>query len=467
MKNRRPRFSILLSTLFGLLVLITLQLGDETSKSFAAASKAPQRFAIISELSVDGIAEIMKATPDGKYLVHTNSKRSSIDVVDLADPTNAHTVASLDMPGEPTSVDVSPDGKWALAVIYASKSKAKKKPIDPRVPGVLALIDLRDPAKASVTSLMGIGHHPDSIAVTASGDQLMGIIAIENEPLIVVDGKVVDDDAPGNPDDISEKGAIQIVTVNPNQPNHYSVTTLPLDEVMLRNAKMLNIDDPQPEYVALSHGNQLAAVSLQENNGIVIVDFAAAKIVGSFNLGTVSPRPADLVNDGEVDLVQSYPTDADAQPLAGVRFPDGISYTPDGQFILSADEGELPLTGGRGFSIWTPSGEFVWDDGGEIERRANEMGLYDDERSDVRGIEVEGVTAARFGSQDFAFAVSERGSFVVIYDITNPRAPIFEQILPTGKGPESVVAIPKRNLLAVAAEKSGTITIIGYGADTE
>jgi DNA-binding beta-propeller fold protein YncE len=245
------------------------------------------------------------------------------------------------------------------------------------------------------------------------------------------------------------------------------VTTLPLDETLLSNAQMLNINDPQPEYVGLSPDNKLVAVSLQENNGIVVIDPVAAKIVTAFSLGTVSERPADLRDDGEVKLVQSYPGDASGQPFAGKRFPDAISFTPDGKYILSADEGELPLTGGRGFSIWTPSGDFVWDDGGEIERRANELGFYDDKRSNVRGIEVEGITAARFGTRDYAFALSERGSFVVIYDITDARAPRFVQILPTGKEPESVVAIPERNLLVVAAEKSGTITIIGHTADAE
>ncbi|CAA0078395.1 Uncharacterised protein [Halioglobus japonicus] len=459
--SRRP---IQLFAIVGSLAMTLLQLHDESSASYAAT--AANRFETISEFKVDGNAEIMQAAAGGRYLVHTNSTQSSIDVVDLTDPANAKTVVSLDMPGEPTSVGVSPDGNWALAVVYASKPKAAKKPIDPRLPGVLALIDLRDPANASVSSLMGIGHHPDSIAVTRSGDDLVGVIAIENEPLIVVDGKVVASDAPGHPNDISEKGAIQIVTINPANPQHYRLTTLPLEETLLRNAQMLNINDPQPEYVAIAHSKQLAAVSLQENNGIVLVDYLAGKITGAFNLGIASPRPADLQNDGNVKLVQSYPTDATTQPLAGTRFPDAISFTPDGEFILSADEGELSLTGGRGFSIWTLNGEFVWDDGGEIERRANELGLYPDERSDVRGIEVEGITSARFGARDYAFAVSERGSFVVIYDISDPRAPEFVQILPTGKGPESVVAIAQRNLVAVAAEKGGSITVIGHIADT-
>lgn len=451
------RICALLVAAAGCLALITLPLRAET----------PGSFTIISEFSVDGNAEIIQAAAAGMYLVHTNRDRSSIDIVDLINPVNAKAVASLDMPGEPTSVSVSPDGKWALAVVYGSKSKAGKRPLDPRLPGVLALIDLRDPVNAAVTSFMGIGHHPDSIAVTRSGDELLAVIAIENEPLIVVEDKVIDSDAPGNPNDISEKGSVQIVRINPIQPNDYSVTTVPLDEALLRNARMLNIDDPQPEYIALSYETQLAIVSLQENNGIVIVNPLTAEIVGAFNLGTVSPRPADLLNDGKIKLGQRYPSDVSEQPLAGTRSPDAISFTPDGKYILSADEGDLALTGGRGFSIWTTSGEFVWDDGGEIERRASELGLYPDHRSELRGIEVEGITAARFGARDYAFAVSERGSFVVIYEITNPRAPRFVTILQTGIGPESVVAIPERNLLVVAAEKSGTITIIGHTSSTE
>ena len=463
-----PRRPVQLIALAGTLALTLSQLHNGSYAGYAATGDGAGRFETISEYSVDGNAEIMQAAAGGRYLVHTNSKRSSVDVVDLTDPAAASTVSSVELPGEPTSVGVSPDGNWALAVVYASKPKANKKPIDPRLPGVLALIDLRNPADASVTALMGIGHHPDSIAVAASGDSLVAVIAIENEPLIVVDGKVLDSDAPGHANDISEKGSIQIVTINPLKPNHYSLTTLALGESLLRDAHMLNAADPQPEYVAIARGRQLAAVSLQENNGIALVDYLAGEVTGAWDLGVVAARPADLVNDDDSGFAQTYPTDAlSTEPLAGTRFPDAISFTPDGEFILSADEGELPLTGGRGFSIWTLNGEWVWDDGGEIERRATELGLYPDDRSDVRGIEIEGITAARFGDRDYAFAVSERGSFVVIYDISDPRAPEFVQILPTGKGPESVVAIPQRNLVAVAAEKGGSITIIGHITDAE
>ena len=125
------------------------------------------------------------------------------------------------------------------------------------------------------------------------------------------------------------------------------------------------------------------------------------------------------------------------------------------------------MTGGRGISIWSLNGELAWDDGGDIEKRAAAAGLYPDERSDKKGVEMEGIAAGRFGARDFAFAVSERGSFLVIYDISNPYAPEFIDLLPTGEAPESVIAIPSRNLVVVAAEESGTLTVFRYESAEE
>ena len=154
--------------------------------------------------------------------------------------------------------------------------------------------------------------------------------------------------------------------------------------------------------------------------------------------------------------------DAKGQPLAGTRFPDAVAFSPDGQYLLSADEGDAPLTGGRGFSIWSLTGELVWSDEGQTEQQAAAAGFYPDSESAKRGIEIEGISTGRFGSRDFAFAVSEKGSFLSIYDISNPYAPEFVQMLSTGNKPESVVAIPARNLVAVAAEGSGNISIYEY-----
>ena len=419
-------------------------------------------FTTIAEFKVDGNAEIIQAAAGGNALVYTNSDKETIDVLDISDPAMPQLLAALPMPGEPTSVGVGPDGEWAFAVVPAGEPDEGEAPPDQRLPGILFVIDLRTIAAPQIVASIGIGHQPDSVAVTRKGDKLLAVVAIENEPVVVVDGIVIDDEAPSQPNDISEPGVIQVIALDPAQPRSYSVTTVEPDADLLRNALMLYPDDPQPEYVALSPGKHLAAVSLQENNGIVLVEPSTGEIVGAFSLGKVANRAADLTANDVVNLTQTYPADAADEPLAGTRFPDAISFTPDGQYILSADEGEQSLTGGRGFSVWSLDGTFIWDDGGQLERRAAELGLYPDKRSDNKGIEVEGITAARFGTRDYAFVLSERGSFVAIYDIANPQAPSFVEIIPVGTGPESAVVIPERNLLVIAAEESGTLTFVSY-----
>jgi hypothetical protein len=58
-----------------------------------------------------------------------------------------------------------------------------------------------------------------------------------------------------------------------------------------------------------------------------------------------------------------------------------------------------------------------------------------------------------FGGTPMLFLLSERGSVVGVYDMTDPAAPELVQLLPSGIGPEGAVAIPERNLLAVANEE--------------
>jgi len=451
------KFLIGIFVVVAIIFVATIQWPEESTSEFIE----------IGQLTVDGNAEIVRSSADGQLLVHTNARRQSIDIVDLSEPTAPVVLASIKVPGEPTSVDISADGLWALATVHVKRSKKGKPPTDPRLPGVLAVIDLQNPAAPVLASVIGIDNHPDSIAVTTAGDELVAVIAIENEPLLVKDGVLADDDQTDGSKDISSAGVVQIVSLNPATPRNWSVTTLQIPTDLLTNAEILNPEDPQPEFIALSPGRHMAAVSLQENNGILLVDLATEEISGAFTLGRVTDRLADLKDNGLTELTQRYPSDSLEPEQAGMRTPDAIAFSPDGQYLLSADEGEAPMTGGRGFSVWTLNGDLAWDDGGEIEALAAAANLYPDHRSEEKGIEIEGISTGRFGARDFAFAVSERGSFMVVYDISNPNLPQFVQLLETGTAPEGVIAIPSRNLIVVAAEESGTLTIYRYEPSVE
>jgi len=443
--------------LFAVVVLVAA--GAAAFWFYSSNSGRPQasEFAAVGELAVDGNAEIVAASPDGMLLAHTNTKQQSVDLVNISDPAAPVNVGRIAVPGEPTSVAVSPDGLWALATLNLSESKTGSEPLHPRIPGGLAIIDIADSAAPLLSEIIGIGHHPDSIAVAASGADLVAVVAIENEPVVIADGVVTDHDTPGNPNDISLPGKVQVITFNPLRQDNYRVASLDLSQARLEEAGLEYPGDAQPEFVALSPDLSLAAVSLQENNGIVVFDPYWLETRRMFSTGRVALRKADLRNDGTTRLNDDYPEVTEDQPHTGKRFPDGVTFTPSGDYLLSADEGEMPLTGGRGISLWSLDGELIWEDGGEIEAAAAAAGLYPDYRSSEKGIEIEGVAAARFDTRDFAFAAAERGGFVAVYDITDPMAPEFVQLLRTGSEPESVVAIPRRGLLAVAAEGSGSI----------
>jgi hypothetical protein len=215
---------------------------------------------------------------------------------------------------------------------------------------------------------------------------------------------------------------------------------------------MLFGDDPQPEFVSVHE--EYAAVTLQENNAIGIIRLwnPASPDISVFLAGTADDRRADLVEDAAIDFSQMYPADALAdQPLAGRRFPDGIAWSPRGYQLFTADEGEFDCTGGRGWSAFSPHGGFLWDDGGRLEKTAVTRGYYPDARSENKGVEMEGIASATFGWNEFVFVTSERGSFLSVYELDHGR-PKFVQLLPTGLAPESVLAIPNRNLVVTANE---------------
>lgn len=440
--------------------------------TIATAQFTPQSFERVGDIGVDGVAEIVAASDNGRRVIFTNSDAEELGVVDIRNPRKPRLVGRVQVKGEPTSVSVA--GRYAAATVWADKHSDGNTP--PRfLPGKLYVLDfgLGGRAKPRLLGTVDIGWHPDSVQLTNIGGDLVAVVAIENEPVIVgTDGLVEDDDRPGSPNDKSPAGLIQVVTINTRRVSQSRVVDVEIPAAALSKAGCLYPDDPQPEFVDI-HGTT-AAISLQENNGIAIVDIkdpAKPVLTRVFGLGEVSNRVADLTGDDNIVFNEIYPRDVDgtkhAIPLdagdspvkPGSRFPDSIAFSPDGSTIYSADEGELNYTGGRGFSAWGVDGTFAWDDGGFLEQLNKIVSHYPEGRSESKGIEIEGLTAARFGTRDFAIIMSERGSNLTIWDITNPKAPLWIQHLSTGVEPEGVVAIPSRNLFVVSSEASGTLTI--------
>ena len=91
-------------------------------------------------------------------------------------------------------------------------------------------------------------------------------------------------------------------------------------------------DDPEPEYVSINASNQ-AAVTLQENNHIVIIDLATGNVVRHWSAGTTT-HLADTVEDNDIQFVN--------QIVNARREPDAIAWTPGGR-LVTANEGDYDL----------------------------------------------------------------------------------------------------------------------------
>ncbi len=203
-------------------------------------------------------------------------------------------------------------------------------------------------------------------------------------------------------------------------------------------------EDPEPEYVAINEDN-IAVVTLQENNAIVLIDLATKSVMNSFSAGSVNLTMIDTEGDPEALIDQS--SSLDNIP----REPDGVAFMGNDYFV-TADEGDLD-GGSRGFTVFnTNDGSIAYTSGSFMDQFAASVGHYPDGRSGNKGVEPENVAFGTFEGVDYLFVNAERAGLNFVYDVTDPTAPKYKQVLPTNVGPEGVYTIPERDLVVVASE---------------
>ncbi len=361
------------------------------------------------------VAEIAAASTDGMTLIYTDSPKNQIGFVNLADPANPVPTGILAMGGEPTSVTVK--GGYALVAVNTSADYVNTS-------GKLVVVDI---ATKAVVHSIEMGGQPDSVAISPDGKYVA--VVIENER----DESLKDPAAPQLP-----AGKLVVVNSSSATPSAWTAT-----DVNLVGLASLYSADPEPEYVDINSDN-IAVVTLQENNHIVLVNLATGAVVRHFTAGTVDVMNVDLT-DNRPALIK--PTETQT---ARMREPDGVSWI-NTEYFATANEGDLN-GGSRGFTVFNTKGDVVWDSASELDDIAIRMGHYQDRRSDAKGNEPENIELAVYGSDRYLFVNSERSSLVFVYDVNDPKKPKFKQALPAATGPEGGIAIPSRNLLVVASE---------------
>ena len=384
-------------------------------------------------VSEETVAEIVTVSSDGNLLIYTDSATENIGFVDITDPKAPKPAGLVAMTGEPTSVAVT--GEYALAAVNTSESYASPS-------GHLAVIHV--PTRTIVRTI-DLGGQPDSI--TVSQDNRYAAIAIENErneALCVggaLDGQEVGDDA-------CEQGGGRLGWL-PQAPAGYLVIVDLIGRPSLWKTRKVDLTglaakfpgDPEPEFVDISVNN-VAAVTLQENNHIVLVHLPTGKVVNHFSAGEVDLSGIDIEENDLIELTGS---------IAGVpREPDAVAWLSPNEFA-TADEGD-PEGGSRGFTIFRDTGAVRFAAGNAMEHRVVRHGRYPEDRSENKGNELEGAEFGQYGGRRFLFVGSERSNVVGVYQVMPNGTPELSQVLPASVGPEGLLAIPDRNLFVIASE---------------
>lgn len=410
-----------------------LLIAAAVSPAGAAPGGANRTFTEVATFAVSGeVAEILAVTPDGRTLLYTDSATGEVGLVDLTRPSRPRDLGTVQLDGEPTSVAVTRDGRYALAVVDTSPSFAEPS-------GELAVIDLRT---RTVVRTIALGGQPDSIAISPKGS--VAAVAIENQRDEDVEVGDVEGGLPQAP-----AGFLAVVDLQ-GSPERWTA-----DRVELTGLEgALYPEDPEPEYVDIDRDG-IAAVTLQENNAVALVDLAARRVVDSWSAGVVERSDADTSDDGTIAFDDG---------LVAPREPDAVQWTPDGN-LVTADEGDLAAepSGGRGWTVFSPEGQVVFTSGAGAEQALATVGRYPDGRSDDKGAEFEGAEVASLRGTDYVFIGSERGDAVLVYDFANEAGPQLLQVLPTGEAPEGLLAVQRQHLFLTSNEDDGTISIFRLG----
>ncbi len=412
------RAGLLTSTAIALVAMTGISIAQESGEVFNRAATFPVFHNLPEGTPPESetVAEIVTATEDGNTLIYTDSEFETLGLVDFTDPANPQPAGTVALEGEPTSVAVI--GGMAFAGVNTSESFTEPS-------GHLAVVDIE---AQGVVAACDVGGQPDSVA--ASKDGTFVAVAIENER----DEDLNDGVIPQLP-----AGTLAVFTIGENgMPSNCEAAQI----VDLTGLAEVAPEDPEPEFVDINDDN-LAVVTMQENNHVAIVDLASGEVVSHFAAGTVDLDAIDTEDDGRVtgnSSLQDVP-----------REPDAVAWLGNDR-IITADEGDYE-GGSRGFTIFDIQGNVLYAAGNTLEHMGMRHGHYPEGRADNKGVEPEGVEVGQFGDRTLIFVNSERGNFVAVYEDQGPDAdPAFIQFLPTAVAPEGLLALPQKNAFVVASE---------------
>jgi len=343
-----------------------------------------------------------------------------------------------------------------------------------------------DPASETVAEIVAATPDGMMLVYTDSPGERIGLVDLA-EPAAPAPADTID--VGGEPTAVTVVGNTVLAGVNTSE--SYTEPSGHIAVIDVAAGSMLRCDlGGQPDSVAASPDGRFLAVAIEnerdeEHDDGVIPQLPAGQLAILELDGDGRPTNCDAVRlvdlTGLAEIAPEDPepefVDVNSDNVAGTgsltavpREPDAVAWL-DSERLVTANEGDYQ-GGSRGLTIFSSTGDVLYESGNRLEHLGMAHGHYPDDRADNKGVEPEGGEFGLYGDTPLIFVAAERGNFVAVFEDRPGAEPAFVQLLPTAVGPEGLLAIPQRDLFLVASEVDseedglrGTIGVYARSAD--
>jgi len=378
----------------------------------------------------------------------------------------------------PDMITFTPDGKYVLTANEGEPNATYT--IDPE--GSVTIVDIRNGVNSAVATTVGFNiYNGNEAALRSMGIRIFGPganAAKDFEPEYIT---------------VSKNSDIAWITLQENN----AIAILDIVNKSIRGLMPLNTTD---------HSKPGYALDASDNNGEVLIANWPVKgmhmpdAIANYSIGNTTYLVT--ANEGDARDYTAYTEEmrigSGSYVLDPVKFPQADLFKANhnlgrlnavknmGDTDGDGDFDEIYVLGSRSFTIWNATtGAKVSDVGQDFEQityadpkygklfNASNDGNAIKNRSDNKGPEPEGIALGSINDTMYAFVALERVGGVMVYNISNPAAPVFVQYINTrdtatfagDNGAEGIIFLhakankQNKHYVITANEVSGTLGV--------